>query len=532
MGGAESKNVMQSIIDNTVKTVVDISNNDSTHLAQGQYIDATTGEGSITISGVDMEQNAYVNLSSVSQMTNTVDIQNKITNELSQIAESLTKGINLGNFSSSQNDVSSLVQSSIESINKFSKTCLVDATQAQHVKAKTGSGDIVINTIKMKQVSNVMQQCMGSVMDNLGVKNQLDNVIAQKATAKTIGIDPLIVLLIILAVMVGGGVFLKSILPYVITLIAIVLIIVGVFFIVKYKDSLKSAAVWYGFTKGLNSEKYCSNELKIINKKERMTADEVEKKCLEDNTCSAADWSSSVSTFYSGNVSDECIKQLSTSTDAKFINVINPKFYASDSDPSDSQGKIGDIFINTSTGIVSKRREIGWVSVMDIAIKNFSVVCSNTDLVGSCDTSKGDCVYNAISVTCDDKRPTCLRIVDPYTFKKYVQVDGKWQTDQEAKSINGPGKVLVAKKPEELQEGAIWTCVKTNQNEKTKYYAGIGMVAGGAFFLLIGGIMIARMGKQTSVKSPVQSTASSSENATTVQQFMSRKPFYSKYRFI
>ena len=490
MGGSQSTNTLQNIIDNTISTVVKISNTDAAKVAQGQYIDITAG-GDVIIDDITMKQAAYVNLSSVSQLSNTQDIQNQITNQLSQMAESLTKGINFGNFSESKNEISSLVQSTIQSVDDFSKTCLVDSSQAQQLMVKAG-GDVIIRTIKMDQMQNVMQNCLGTVLNDNKISNKIDNIIKQTATSKTIGIDPtLILFMVLLIVLVIGGVgtfALKSSLPYIIFLLGIFLIIVGIVYVVIYKKKPKSEAKWYGFTAGIGKTTYCSRELKPIGVKSDLLPRDVEKQCLSDENCSSADWTTKDSTFYSGTVSEDCIKALSSDSGSKFVNQINPKFFAGVVDPGDNMGKVGYIFINTKTGKVLRRRDIGWVSVMDLGVKDFSVTCNN-DALCTCDAGKDACMDEMYKI---GKNPNpdflyYIEIDDEYKFKGYKMVSGKWVWE---KNINGPGMVLTAKTPDEMDEGATWTCVKNNIDDKKELYIGAGLIAGGSLIFLMGGAAI------------------------------------------
>jgi hypothetical protein len=501
MGPAISKNTMQSIVDGTIDVVTNIASNDSVKINQGQYIYAEGG-GDVTISDVDMKQGGYVNLSSVSQMTNNVDIQNKITNQLSQVAESVSKGINLGNVSDAENNVSTLMQSTIQSINDFSKTCLVESSQSQELIAKAG-GDVTIKAIKMSQLNNAVASCMSNILNNNKISNTLDNIVSQSASAKSIGIDPMMIFIAIAIIVVGtiGSITFafKSALQYIIPIIGIILIVCGIVLVIKYKKRPKSDAKWYGFTPGIGKTKYCSKNLKIISTESDLTPDQVEKKFLSDEKCSVADWTTKETTFYSGDVSDECVKELSTNTGANFINMIDPKFFASDIDPNNNQGQVGNIFINTKTGKVSKRGEMGgWTVVVDLETTNFSVMCDPNTSVCTCDDvdDKKTCMKDSlIGKELDPKRQTGIIIVDAYNFLKAEKDDkGKFNV---VKKMDGPGKVLIAKKPDEMNVGVTWTCIKHNIDDKGDLYSGMGMIGGGVLMLIIGVVIIFSSSKKS-----------------------------------
>jgi hypothetical protein len=517
MANAQSKNIAENIISSTTSIVTNISNNDSVKIGQGQIINVVGG-GDVDISNIYMEQGGYVNLSSVSQMANSIDVQNEIVNQISQMAKSVAEKINIGNFSEAENSIQSLVQSTITCVNQFSKTCLVDSSQSQEINVNA-RGNVKINGVVMKQLIDGAANCMGNIVNENKIKTILDNIVDQTASAKSSGIDPTVIFIAIAIIVVGttgtAAYAFKSTLQYVMPIIGIILIVIGIFFMKKFQAK---HAVWYGFTNGINdSSPKCAGKLSTIKTEEKIPREDVEKKVLSIKECSAADWTKEKTIFYKGDVSDDCVKDLTKFSDtfggiSPFVKRLQTVFFAGTGKPNFNQGEFGQMFISTDTGKILRKDKISgaWNEIVDLGMKDFSVACLSDEVhpyeESVChypgkDTSM---IEYTIGTNLDKNKQIGLLIKDAYNFTKVEKDSGGQFVPSADSSIAGPGKILDAKTPDEMNENSTWTCIVT-KNKSTDLFIGVGIIIGGIIMMSTGGALFLTSKKSGPVQPPISS---------------------------
>lgn len=489
MGNSYSKNEIDNFAKSIVNSMTNIASNSEAKISQGESIVITGTSGNVDISDITFNQKSYVDLNSVSQMSNSKDVQNQVAVACSQLAESLTKGINLANFSEAVNTMRTNVETAINVTTNFQNNCLVDVKQAASINIKGTGGNVTINTIKFDQVAENFQKCMTTIVNEEKIKQKADTTTTQTAKATTVGIDLAAFLMAVIIFLVVISITLKSFAPYILLAVGVIMLLGGIAAIVVYKKQPEYTTKLYCFTKGINAVRTC--KLKLSKAVENMSMDDASDYLMKNEKCFAFDWTKKLTVFYDGEqVSDDCIKELEKPTGVDLVNKINPNFSTGNSNPTASEGVLGDVFINRKTGKVLRRSiRGGWTEVLNLSMVNFDVVCcNNLNNEGMCvcsasDESAGKCgegiLQNEMKVTQDGY----IKIVCPYTFEKYVKRNGKYELERK---IDGPGKVLTAKSEEEIKDTALNTMVKFHNSDKKLLYGGIVSVVLGPVLMMIG----------------------------------------------
>jgi len=207
-------------ITNAVASAV-VSNNSScgSSTTQGQNISFGKIKGDFNASGINMEQNASVNLSCLQTSVDSTSLASNIMEKLSQQAKTSNSGQNIGAQVSTSVAATKLVNNIAESVNLSNvKACLAATNQSQVVGAEYVGGNVNLSDIKMSQAVNLVASCIQSDKNTSNLINKLATTIQQESAAENKGflnmgnigliiaaIIGVIVLLAIIKEMSGGG---------------------------------------------------------------------------------------------------------------------------------------------------------------------------------------------------------------------------------------------------------------------------------------------------------------------------------------
>lgn len=207
MGAGSSKagNAI-NLVDNALSQAAINATNATISDANVSNIINIDGSGNLNIGQINQDLKATVNTSNLfAAMT---DLQNsqQITQDITQQATALTKGLNFGNASEAGNNLNDFVSIVTQSFTNIKNTCESYASGSNQVNIQlAGSGNNVsISGINQDALASVFANCVDNTVANSLNQNDLSQKLSQTATAKTIGLS----LDFLVWIIIGGLVFL------------------------------------------------------------------------------------------------------------------------------------------------------------------------------------------------------------------------------------------------------------------------------------------------------------------------------------
>lgn len=192
-------------VTNAVASAI-VSNNSScgSNVTQGQQLNFGKVVGNFNAAGVDMEQNASVNLSCLQTSINSTDLASQITEQLKQQAKTSNSGQNIGVQVSTSVAASNIVNNISQSINMSNiKSCLASTNQAQVIGAEYVGGNVDLSNIKMKQAVSLVASCIQSDKNTSSLINKLATTVQQETAAENVGFLNMGSLGLLIAAIVG-----------------------------------------------------------------------------------------------------------------------------------------------------------------------------------------------------------------------------------------------------------------------------------------------------------------------------------------
>lgn len=214
MGQAQSSNYTNTVIGTYTKVVQD-TNSTALQNSLNQYkISISGGTGNVNISNVLSKQTIKNDLVASFKSVNESSVLQKVSQEISQQASSLISGLNLGNFSESSNTINTAINASMDVSQTISTSCVSTAANSFTIEVKDRIGDININDNSIDQSIENSMTCATESLNKSIASQEIENKIAQKATAETKGLSldifglivAGVIVFMIIAAMVGSKV--------------------------------------------------------------------------------------------------------------------------------------------------------------------------------------------------------------------------------------------------------------------------------------------------------------------------------------
>lgn len=366
MGPSISKNVANV----TLEAISDVSSNivSETYNNSGQEIrmSLVANNGDIVYSGNTLNQTAILNTAQVLQAIATQKAQQDVASEVSQNAQSLVKGLNLGGVAIATNILNLSLESSINVSSNIQSYCQAQIGQNMDITFATQNGNIYVTDNTFNQMASSFTNCVTNALNDQSSFQQLTASVAQSATATVVGFD---LGSIIIAIVVGIIIILilfvciplyivkstaSGIMNNIMLVLSIIIIIVGIALVLYYYYSSNIQLSNTEFSIGLDkagcqpSGSYTPPGNPYKNVQDAAAA------CNKDEECQGYDWKTpdGTTTFYSTIDNTSCDLNPDPQPLANPV-VYAQAFYSPPDNPSptlDSTGKAGDLFVNTTTG--------------------------------------------------------------------------------------------------------------------------------------------------------------------------------------
>jgi hypothetical protein len=205
MGSAESRNVVQSVANVSVKASNSAIQNVESSGRNYQGINVTGVDGDVTIRGVRMDGTVRMSVAALLEVMQSNDVQQSIAQEMEQMAKASVSGINLGNSSKSSNSASTVINASVEVSNVAAQKCDTSAVSTQVINVADVGRNVTIEDVEMRSALDVIVDCrMNAIQGNSSIQD-MQQTVKQAAISETVGFDPAAIIWAIVALIIAVG---------------------------------------------------------------------------------------------------------------------------------------------------------------------------------------------------------------------------------------------------------------------------------------------------------------------------------------
>lgn len=292
MGGSVTKNIVNSAVDVMAKTSSSIINGQQISTEQNQMINVSRTDGDVLISGNHLNQEVNINMEALLTAMSTTEVRQKLAVELAQAAKSITKGINLFQFSNAQNELNSAINAVIDTTIRINQQCASNISQTQSINVDLTNGNVVITDNTMNQLGNIFTKCIQETITNSAAIQDIASKFEQEAVAKSIGFSlwELFMIIAVIAVAMIMGVAAPA--SFLIKSIFIFVLLAGIVCIVLSFVTTKEEVSFSGmlFSNLLSNTPNCGAIPKGPASTAYETSGLAQVACEKDNECVAFDW--------------------------------------------------------------------------------------------------------------------------------------------------------------------------------------------------------------------------------------------------
>jgi len=205
MGSAESRNVIQSVANVSVKASNSAIQNVVSSGRSFQGVNVSNVAEDVVIRGVRMDGTVRMSVAALLDVMQTNDVQQTIAQEMEQMAKASVSGINLGNSSKTSNTVNTVINASVDVSNIAAQTCNTSAVSTQVINVADIGGSVTVEDVDMRSAIDVLVDCrMKAIQGNSAIQDMQQSV-KQTAISETVGFDPAALLWAIVAVIAVAG---------------------------------------------------------------------------------------------------------------------------------------------------------------------------------------------------------------------------------------------------------------------------------------------------------------------------------------
>lgn len=244
MGAATSVNATEIVTKSVNSIVSDIVQEMIINNNQSAIIKVEDTDGDVEISDVNVNQKFNVNMEAIfSSLTETAN-NNKINQQIEQIAKSLISGLNVAQVSVSTSTLNSIIDNCINIKNNAIETCRTSSEQVVEINVSRTKNNVKINNVNIDQIGNNILRCITNAQNNEKIINDTDVKIKQLSSATAEGLDFKWIIVAVVASIGGFGLVGKSVLT---TLLGPLIALSGggLFFYTQRKSNNVKSSVIY-----------------------------------------------------------------------------------------------------------------------------------------------------------------------------------------------------------------------------------------------------------------------------------------------
>jgi len=348
MGAASSTNVSNETLSAITTIATKMMNNQNVSSLQGQGIIVKNAQSDVIISGNHFNQSITINFEALLKAISTQSAQQDLMQEISQVATSLNKQLNLFQFSDSENIINAYLNATIDLSTNITQACVAVAQQSQTISIDTVGGVVKVTDNTFTQTQSIMSKCLFDSLSNSDALQKVQQATDQSAKATNEGVNIwAIVIMMILGLLM---LILPELLPLFIVekaaadvvkifldMFFILMIIAGIVLIACFATMTKNIISLDGDVAPISATPECAGTVAKTTREFKNPAD-AGSACLHDKY-DAYDFRDGETTFYS-SVSASCqnillSKQIKTKpsivpkiTPTIFTNLPNPENFS------------------------------------------------------------------------------------------------------------------------------------------------------------------------------------------------------------
>lgn len=295
MGAASSTNIAKTVANATSNVLNKVMQNATSNAESSQIISVTDVTGDVDISGNKFTTKITVDMSQLLQSLNDSSVREDLASEVAQAAKSLVKDINLGNISTTTNDIENVINETISITTTLDSTCSSSIGETQSITVDSVNGNVTIKDNTFDNIAKMVGDCMVKTMSQNSAIQTLQTKIDQTASSSTSGFSIWGLAGVIGAIVLG--LIVVTVGPTVVPLIAagknpqifgfLVLFIATIFIIIWYAWTSKASnnTIW---SKPLSDT--CAPTTILSQTNSLKTADQARTTCLSTDGCVAFDF--------------------------------------------------------------------------------------------------------------------------------------------------------------------------------------------------------------------------------------------------
>lgn len=224
MGTATSRNVVQSVANVTAEASNSAIQTVAVSARSSQAINVAGVSGDVTIRKVRMDGSVELSVQAYLDATQSNEVQQKVAQQMEQMAKASVSGINLGNSSRTSNEVSTAINAVVRTTNMTSQACDTEALSNQVINVADVGGAVLIEDVEMGAAVKALADCRLNLVQGNSSVQDLQQTMKQTAVSETVGLDLAAFLWLIVAGVVALG------------------IVTGVSMLIAYKTSRSAAS--------------------------------------------------------------------------------------------------------------------------------------------------------------------------------------------------------------------------------------------------------------------------------------------------
>lgn len=297
MGASVSSNFMDvaSNAVSTQATTIISKSNQGTDQSQ-RIVIKKKGKGNVTVEGNVQYNRATLNTNVLLKTLVTQKAQQDISQKVAQTSKALVSGLNLGQFSDSNNTVHAVVNATIDISTNIDQSCTSLMNQDQEILINTeGSGDVKVANNSQVQIAGLFSKCVEDTIANTSSFQKIQQDLSQSSSAisKGISIWPIViligvVLLFIMAPIVAGE---KTIVKTISNFLFPMILVTGIILIIVYFNVTKTKSDAYGFSTLIEHNlSACEGEQVGKVSYKYNTPHEAEEELMKNKDAVAVDW--------------------------------------------------------------------------------------------------------------------------------------------------------------------------------------------------------------------------------------------------
>lgn len=153
------------------------------------FIRVQNTKGDVEISNAKITQKQSVNMDTLFTDLQKLENQNKVNEEISQIAKSMIEGLNLIQAGVSTSTLSNIIDNCIKIKDEGLFTCKTSNNQVVDISVDNTSQNVKISDINIEQISDTFFKCVTSTSNGTTIANLNDVKIKQLSSSSVAGID-------------------------------------------------------------------------------------------------------------------------------------------------------------------------------------------------------------------------------------------------------------------------------------------------------------------------------------------------------